>query len=166
MYNNPAFQLFLMSTLDAYGLGWTAGEEDMLLVSVGTGTSPKADDTLRPGDMNLLFNVSSVPAALMSAALHEQDMLCRVFGACRHGAFIDREVGDLQATSGVLDRRLFTYLRYNAELTRSGLDALGLPDVLPERVQRLDSVEHMEDLRRIGARAAHEVDRAHFIGFL
>ena len=45
--------------------------------------------------MNLLYNAKSIPAALMSAALNEQDLLCRVFGRCRHGATIDREVGDL-----------------------------------------------------------------------
>jgi uncharacterized protein len=166
MYNNPAFQLFLMATLDVYGLGWETGEDKMLVVSVGTGTSPKADDSLQPGDMNLLFNASSVPAALMSAALHEQDLLCRVFGRCRYGAAIDREVGDLIDSSGILDRRLFTYVRYNAELTRSGLDALGLPDVQPEDVQRLDSVDHIGDLQRVGMRVAREVYRHHFKGFL
>ena len=31
MYNNPAFQLFLMATLDAYRLGWPATESDLLL---------------------------------------------------------------------------------------------------------------------------------------
>ena len=49
MYNNPAFQLFLMATLGAYRLGWPTGEDKMLLVSVGTGTAAKADDALRPG---------------------------------------------------------------------------------------------------------------------
>lgn len=166
MYNNPAFQLFLMATLDVYGLGWETGEDRMLLVSVGTGTSPKADDHLRPGDMNLLFNASSVPAALMSAALHEQDMLCRIFGRCRHGAPIDREVGDLQAASGVVPQRLFSYVRYNAELTRQGLDRLELRDVVPEHVQRLDSVAHIGDLQRVGMRAARDVDRSHFEGFI
>ena len=100
MYNNPAFQLFLMATLDAYRLGWPATESDLLLVSVGTGTSPKADDQLRPGDMNLLFNANSVPAALMYAALNEQDLLCRVFGRCRHGAPDRPRVGDLMHGPG------------------------------------------------------------------
>lgn len=136
MYNNPAFQLFLMATHSAYGLQWQTGEQKLLLVSIGTGTSPKADDRLRPGDMNLLFNASSVPAALMVAALHEQDTLCRVFGRCRHGAAIDRELGDLRSGQSVLEPRLFTYLRYNAEPTREGLDQLGLPDVAPEDVQQ------------------------------
>jgi hypothetical protein len=166
MYNNPAFQLFLMATLDHYNLGWPASEDEMLIISVGTGVSPKTDDSLRPGDMNLLFNASSVPAALMAAALHEQDLLCRVFGRCRHGAQIDREVGDLKDDKGPLERRLFTYVRYNAELTRTGLDELGLGDVLPEDVQRLDSIAHVGDLQRVGMRLAREVERRHFEGFL
>ena len=166
MYNNPAFQLFLMATHGKYALQWPTGEDQILLVSVGTGTSPKADDRLRPGDMNLLFNASSVPAALMSAALHEQDALCRILGRCRHGAVIDRELGDLTDGASVIESRLFSYVRYNAELTREGLDRMGLSDVRPEDVQRLDSVEHVGDLQRVGMSAALEVDRAHFTGFI
>jgi hypothetical protein len=166
MYNNPAFQLFLMATLDAYRLGWLATESDLLLVSVGTGTSPKADDHLRPGDMNLLFNASSVPAALMYAALNEQDLLCRVFGRCRHGAPIDREVGDLMHGQGLLQDRLFSYVRYNGELSRRGLDDLGLADIDPEDVQRLDSVQHIGELRRVGQAVAGDVALEHFAGFL
>ncbi len=166
MYNNPAFQLFLMATLDAYRLGWPATESDLLLVSVGTGTGPKTDDHLRPGNMNLLFNANSVPAALMYAALNEQDLLCRVFGRCRHGAPIDLEVGDLMHGQGLLENRLFSYVRYNAELSRRGLDDLGLHDVVPEEVQSLDSVQHIDDLRRVGQAAACDVALEHFAGFL
>lgn len=166
MYNNPAFQLFLMATLDAYRLGWAATESGLLLVSVGTGTCPKADDRLRPDAMNLLFNANSVPAALMQAALTEQDLLCRVFGRCRHGAPIDLEVGDLMHGNGVLEERLFSYVRYNAELSSRGLHDLGLPELVPEQVQRLDSVEHVGDLGRVGQAAARDVAVQHFTGFL
>jgi hypothetical protein len=166
MYNDPAFQLFLMATLDAYRLGWSASESELLLVSVGTGSSPKADDHLRPGDMNLLFNAGSVPAALMYAAMNEQDLLCRVFGRCRHGGVLDREVGDLRGERGLLEERLFSYVRYNAELTRAGLDDLGLPDLRPEDVQRLDSVQHIDDLRRVGQAVARDVEPEHFAGFV
>jgi hypothetical protein len=47
MYNNPGFQLFLMATLPPYNLCWAAGEETMLLVSVGTGASADANPTWR-----------------------------------------------------------------------------------------------------------------------
>lgn len=165
-YNNPAFQLFLMATLDVYELGWKADEQELLLVSVGTGTNPRANADLQPGHMNMLFNASSVPAGLVSAAVAEQDMLCRIFGRCRHGSPIDAEVGDLRAGPGIIDRRMFSYVRYNVELTRRGLDELGLRDIQPELVQRLDSVEHIESLQRVGVRVGMQVQRDHFDGFV
>ena len=97
MYNNPAFLLFLMATVEPYNLRWTAGKDQMLVVSIGTGTSPKANQDLAPDDMNLIYNASSIPSALMFAALNEQDFLCRVFGDCRHGDELDREVGTCSA---------------------------------------------------------------------
>jgi patatin-like phospholipase len=169
-YNNPAFLLFLMATVEAYKLEWTVGADKMLVVSIGTGTSPKANANLDPAEMNLIYNASSITAALMYAALNEQDMLCRVFGRCRAGAPLDREVGTLmlseqQGKEAVLPK-LFTYMRYNAELSTEGLAALGLADVPPEHVQKMDSVEHMEELARVGAAVATQVKPEHFAGFL
>jgi hypothetical protein len=166
-YNDPALQLFLMATLPEYGLGWKAGEDEVLLVSVGTGTAPKSDDRLRSDDMNLLYNASSVPAALMVAALHQQDMLCRVLGRCRFGPPLDREVGDLLGAEGIFPSRRMTYVRYCPELTWAGLGELGLSGIDPGRVQRLDSVDHVAELQRIGAAYAQaHLDRSHLRGFL
>ena len=176
MYNNPAFQLFLMATLAPYRLCWEPGESRMLLVSVGTGTSPNANADLMPGEMNLMYNASSIPSALMFAASNEQDFLCRVFGQTRCGDELDREIGDLIAPAdplpggripGPVGQKLFTYMRYNAELTTSGLDALGLPHIPPAHVQKMDSVAHIGELQAVGrAVAARKVKREHFHGFL
>ena len=173
MYNNPAFQMFLMATLDRYWAlkpeaRWQTGAEHMLVVSVGTGTSPAARLSLEPDEMNLLFNATTIPSALMFAALNEQDLLCRVFGDCRAGEALDREVGDLVGSDGPLQhgQKLFTYLRYNAELTREGLDALGCRDIEPKTVQQMDSIEGIPELRRVGARVAEtKVLERHFEGF-
>lgn len=173
MYNNPAFQVFLMATLDRYWVKrpearWQAGVDKMLIVSVGTGTSPDVRAGLEPSEMNLLFNAATLPSALMFAALNEQDLLCRVFGECRAGDPIDREIGNLVGSAGPLGagQKLFTYVRYNAELTREGLDALGCTDVDPAAVQKLDSVEGIPDLRRVGRQVAErKVDAAHLAGF-
>ena len=67
--------------------------------------------------MNVLYHAGSVPSALMAAALHNQDLLCRVFGKCLVGDMIDLEVGDLKNTVAPGGGNLFTYMRYNAELT-------------------------------------------------
>jgi uncharacterized protein len=175
MYNNPAFQMFLMATLDCYWprapqdkRGWRTGADKMLIVSVGTGTSPDVRRGLDPDDMHLLFNATSIPSALMFAALNEQDLLCRVFGNCLAGDPLDRELGSLMPGVGPLGQgqKLFTYVRYNAELTREGLDAIGCTKIQPEAVQKLDSTEAIQELLDVGtAVAAHKVKANHFAGF-
>jgi hypothetical protein len=140
----------------------------MLVVSVGTGTSPDVRNGLEADDMNLLFNATSIPSALMFAALNEQDLLCRVFGSCQAGDPLDRELGPVCPGAGPLpaDGKLFTYVRYNAELTRAGLDELNCHDIVPSRVQRLDSLEAVPELRAIGqAVAAQRVDPSLFSRF-
>lgn len=167
MYNNPAFQLFLMATVAPYQLGWPTGDDRMLLVSVGTGTSPDANENLAPHEMNLLYNASSIPSALMLAASTEQDVLCRVFGRLRYGSTIDREVGDLSTGDAPTHPKLFSYIRYNVELTKPGLTTLGLADIEPGHVQQMDSVGHLDDLRRVGEAAARAQVRVdHFRGFI
>lgn len=165
-YNNPAFQSFLMATVEPYRMNWPAGEDKMLVVSIGTGTSPQANADLDPNAMNLLYNAGSIPSALMFAALNEQDMLCRVFGRCRAGDVLDREVGDLIDAKGPAGPgKFFTYLRYNAELSADGLTALGVGDIKPENVQKLDSIAHITELQRVGKAVAGRIRLEHFAGF-
>ena len=66
------------------------------------------------------------------------------------------EIGDLIGKQGPVTPKLFTYLRYNAELTFKGLAELGLADIQPEEVQKIDSVEHIDDLQRIGQAVAQQ----------
>ena len=170
MYNNPAFQMFLMATVDRFWIkaapekrGWKTGVDEMLIVSVGTGTSAGENYTLKPDEMNLLFNATTIPSALMYAALNEQDFLCRVFGDCVAGPLLDREVDTMMPSQGPLNAKLFRYARYNAELTAKGLTALGCGRIEPTSVQKLDSIDAIPDLQTIGkAVAEQKVDRAHF----
>ena len=58
-------------------------------------------------------------------------------------------------------------MRYNAELTAGGLKALGCADVEPEVVQKLDLIDGIKDLRRVGAAVGEQkVKATHFEGFL
>ena len=57
-------------------------------------------------------------------------------------------------------------MRYNADLTRDGLDALGLPHIEPRNVQKLDSVDHIAELQEVGRAIAQQVNIDHFTGFL
>ena len=116
--------------------------------------------------MNLIYDVSSIPAALIYAAGNQQDFLCRIFGDCLAGPLLDIEIGDMCGVSGPATPKLFSYVRYNCELTRQGLDALALPEIQPENVQMLDSVEHVSELQQIGkALAERQVKESHFARF-
>lgn len=170
-YNNPAFQTFLMATSEPYNLNWQTGEDQMLLVSIGTGSSPVANAGLLPGDMNLLYNATTIPSALMFAAASEQDLLCRLFGNCLSGAAIDREIGDMCSANGSLcggpvKDKLFTYVRYNAELTQPGLQTLGLGKLDAKQIQKMDCADNLPDLQKIGrAVAKQSVQTSHFERF-
>jgi uncharacterized protein len=165
-YNNPAFHLFLMATTEPFKLNWPTGQDELLLVSIGTGASPQADANLRTSRMHLLHYAKRIPSALMYAALNEQDFLCRVFGDCRVGDPLDNEVGDMIGAAGPARPKLFTYLRYNAELTPAGIKKLGLSHIDPGKIQALDSVDYIPQLQEVGQAVGRQLERGHFQGFL
>lgn len=167
-YNNPAFQLFLMATAEPYRLEWPGGEEKLLLVSVGSGFTPLVQPELSPADMNLAYNAASLPSALMSSALLEQDLLCRMFGRCRAGFPLNGEVGDMIGRSGPIKPKLFTYVRYTPQLDLNGIRELGLSgEILPNQVQPLDSVQHINKVIKVGeVFAERHVRTDHFEDFL
>jgi patatin-like phospholipase/acyl hydrolase len=166
-FNNPAFQLFLMATTKPYKLNWPVGEDKMLLVSVGTGMTPSANKNLKPGEMNLLYNAGAIPSALMFAAQNQQDMLCRIFGKCLEGDIIDQEVGNMIDINAPGGEKLFTYMRYNADLSHEGLSALGLTQINPADVQKMDAVDKIKELQAVGkAIADQKVKKEHFVNFL
>jgi hypothetical protein len=174
VYNNPAFQMVLMATLDRYWplapegkRGWATGEKDMLVVSVGTGLAPISNDALTAANMHLLYNASNVPSALMNAAQFEQDLLCRVFGKCLCGDVLNRELNDMIGTTGLIPEKRFTYVRYNAELSKEGLKKLGCGHIDPAPISDLAAVSAIPQLREVGKAVAKEqVKAAHFEGFL
>lgn len=162
-FNNPAFLLFLMATLPCYNLEWPSGTDRMLLVSVGTGVVPVNLPRPKMSNIGLLTSAAMVPGALISAGILNQDMSCRAIGQCLAGHAIDGEVGDLIGYTPAAPR--FTYLRYNAELSKDGLAAIG-SDIRPERVQKLDLVDAVPELAEVGrALAAAAVRPQHFAGF-
>ena len=59
----------------------------------------------------------------------------------------------------------FTYLRYDPDVSQAGLQALGV-DADPAHLQRLDSVQHVAEIQRVGqAYARKQVLPQHLQGF-
>jgi len=170
-YNNSAFLAFQMATAAPYRINWPTGTDKMLIVSVGTGSAPKARPGLEADDLWLLDHAKSIPSALMNAASAGWDMACRLLGECRHGGEIDREIGamiDIDDGPNWTGTKQFAYVRYDPDVTRQGLDALGLGDIDAATVQLMDSVKHIPEMQRVGQAyaAAHFDIDAHFKGFI
>ncbi len=167
-FNNPALLQFLMATLPEYGLRWETGENRLLIVSVGTGSSAATHPGLRRHRVNLPFNARNLPSVFMNGAAVSQDLLCRSFGCSRFGAPIDREVGDLIGAPGIGGANLFSYLRYDADLSDEALKAFGVTNPkVRQRVRKLDAVDQLSLLRNLGQDVARHVDiDRHFNGFL
>src|SRR5215470_6092857 len=94
-YNNPAFLVARMVTEPAYRVGWRSGEDQLLVISVGTGTAPVIGTDATDPEENLAKSAAQTLSGLMSQAAFDQDINCRTVGRCIHGRSLDREVGDL-----------------------------------------------------------------------
>lgn len=162
-YNNPAFMMFLKASMEEYNLNWKTTEEDLLLVSVGTGMQPGVIPDKKTKDMNFLHTVVTVPAALIYANIVEQDKMCRILGNCLEGDDLDLEIGNLRGNRSPLDKKLFTYVRYNTELTEDSLKNIGCGDLAHLPLNRLDAVDLMGPMKRVGQGVAEKkVKREHF----
>jgi hypothetical protein len=165
-YNNPAFLLYRMATLPPYKLAWKTGEENLLLISVGTGAAPTAAGDVNDPGKNIVSNLAGLPSALMYSSQVDQDINCRTVGRCVHGAPIDREMGDLIPAEDDTTPRAFRYARYNADISQKGLEDLGFKDLKSEDVGKLDAIDQIPSLRRIGRKIGEEIKIEHFAGFV
>jgi hypothetical protein len=183
-HNNPAFLLYRMATDPAYRLGWKTGEQDLLLVSVGTGAAESLGATAAAPNKNIVSTVAGLPGALMYGIQVEQDINCRTIGRCTFGARLDREILDMvprevedgmtmeqrySAPTVPLTRDLerhFLYARYNADLSAEGLSGAGFAEVNPSSIQKMDAVENMEMLLAIGKKAGEAVRPDHLGPFI
>ena len=161
-YNNPALILFLLATLPEYGLSWATGPDRLLLVSVGTGSSAAVHPNLLARQVNVAFNAKNLAAVFMNGASTVQDMLCRSLGLTVGGQEIDREFGSRVGAAGVGGQSLFTYVRYNADLSDAALEAQGFADEGFRRsLRKLDSVDRIPDLEALGRRIGETADFDH-----
>jgi hypothetical protein len=166
-FNNPAMLMFLMATLPEYGLNWPAGEDRLLLMSVGTGACAAVHPGLVARKVNIMFEAKNLPSVFMNGASVGQDLLCRAFGRTRVGDPIDLEFGARQDLAGVTGSA-FTYLRYNADLSDTALAHRGITNrSAQQKLRKLDAVGSISQLQALGASVGATIDLEHdFDGFL
>lgn len=116
-YNNPAYLLYLKATLPQYHMQWPHGEENMHLISIGTGYQKLGRKS--PNERSIFQAATTIPQTLMQSYQQHQDMLCRLNGKCIFGASLDSEIGDLIAEQKQDSK--FSYVRYNHTFTKQEL---------------------------------------------
>ncbi len=174
-FNNPAFAAFLNATLDRYRIEWSTGTDNLLLISVGTGSGPimhidrsalrrNGDKAKQFRSASLLWVARNLPVVQMWGDSVEQDTLCRIFGDCLEGEPIDSEIDDLRNCAGPCSPKLFTYARYNVTLTSEAFRRYGIARIDPNGL-RLDAYQRIEDLKEVGRVMARKVSCTHFAGF-
>jgi patatin-like phospholipase/acyl hydrolase len=154
IYNNPAFLTYRMATADEYRLNWSAGERNLLIVSVGAGSLPRAEGS----QGNVLTQVANLAGDAMSDAMYDQELSCRTIGRCVTGGLLDREVGSMIPDAPLSKDlgRQFLYARYDLP-----------PESMATIPPGFDNLNAVEELARIGRDAGlQQVRMEHFGGFV
>lgn len=163
--NNPALLLFLVATLRGFSLSWPTGADQLLLTSVGTGSSPAAIDTtgllMRPAALHAVRSVLSI----MGDADALNQTLLQAWSQSPTARHIDSEIGDL-SEDGLGSEPLLTYQRYTVELD-SGWLARHLDYVADDasiaRLRAMDNARGTALLADVGRHAAaRQVRPEHF----
>ena len=147
---NPSFKAFQYVTNSAYGLNWPASEDELTVLSVGSGDVRHKKLNKTAEDINVFKSVLSVPNAMIYATTREQDLLCRTFGRCVTGDPIDLEVSDMKHTEFPLEPRMFRYHRINPVISDDGLKAIGCGHIKPKDIAPIDKVENVDQMVEVG----------------
>jgi uncharacterized protein len=164
-HNNPALQLLLLATLEGYGLRWPVGADNLLLVSVGTGSWDlrlNTEDVMRMTPAMLALRSLS---SLMSDAAALNELILQWLSVSPTARRIDREVGDLCSDVLGASEPWLTYLRYDPQLDRDWLrDRVGmdLREDEIENLRKMDDPNNLDALARVGEASAELVKAEDF----
>jgi len=162
-YNNPALAMFLHATLPAYAFQMPTGIDRLTLVSIGVGRQRLRYPKGSFRQIHRFEGAIRTLMAMMDASSLEQDKLCRVLGACRHGAPLDLEIGDLRpATDDEGREKAFAYYRFDHQLTDSDRSRLQDETRGKCRAFGLDQVRCMPTLLQIGREYAERAVRPEY----
>jgi hypothetical protein len=178
-FNNPALALFLMTTLKEYtddgkavryspfGFDWEAGENNLLLYSVGTGTWRRR---VSAADYNAKRNWEKAKIALVSTiddSMKSSLVWLQALSQPRAPYRVDGELETMQNLR-ILPQKLLTFRRVNLELQKEVVEScLGqsVTDRVLDRIQQFDNADkaNLTRLDKIGkAAAAKLVEEADF----
>lgn len=162
--NNPALSLFLLSQLKGYRMEWKVGEEELMIISLGTGTTKTKRDYKDYAKRGLIKWGKEVPNLFMNDATWFNQAILQTLSDSPTAKVIDREIGDLKEDL-FTGKPLFTYQRFNQELDRKSLEKIGIDisDAILKNIGEMDFAKNRAKLAKIGAASANEyIKNDHF----
>jgi hypothetical protein len=164
-HGNPALQLAMTALAPAYGFGWQAGAENLLIVSVGTGQQKpvRPEWATRPARLAIWKAIHALTCLSYDTSQLAISVL-QWLGTSPQPWLINHEVGALDHAAPAAP--LWTFVRYDAPLEARWLaDHLEDPpaaDQLP-KLNRLDDDTQVPALYDIGLRiGAKQIKPEHF----
>jgi patatin-like phospholipase/acyl hydrolase len=194
-FNNPSFMLFLQAVTQQFGINWSSGEENLLMISVGTGFSPerlkwneKTQGYMKAKDYKLTDWGGYAIGVLMEDANIQENLIMKMIGKKPskskkipprkmevNTTYIDDwEFPDVTKDD---ESKWLKYRRYSCSFRTERFQQLeerfGLKLSFPsdnrekiERINQMDCTDMINDLCEIGAAVAKEQVRDyHFQGF-
>jgi hypothetical protein len=163
-HNNPALILLMAAVLPAYGLNWRMGVEDLLIVSIGTGSFRTSISTADATRLSAIGLAVRALAGMISESQMLTLTLMSYLGQSPVPWEINSEIGDLGpivAQTG----NLFRFLRYDIRLEPSWLEQ-ELQEKLTSdaiaRLRQMDDPAGMSKLYELGGKAAElQIKREH-----
>lgn len=113
--NNPSLQLLLTAIVPQYGLGWAAGENNLMMTSMGTGLRrPRALRSRYRFELSALKAVSALRAMIYDTQV-QGIALMQALSKPRMGWVVNSEIGDM-AGGPFSGQAVLDYQRIDASL--------------------------------------------------
>lgn len=168
MANNPALTVLMVATLKGFPFHWPMSEENILLVSVGTGSLEFKKQTEEIDEATMLTWAASIPDMLMQDASWQNRLILQWLSQSETAEKLDSEIGNLDGDI-FGGKPLLSYLRYNFEFSEKNLNALGMSEKFDAEavkdISDMSKAKNKELLYKIGYYASATIKKEHFRKF-
>lgn len=161
--NNPSLMLFLLAVLKRYAFQWKKGKDNLLLISIGTGTHrPKLQaNRFRQllNKMSLLW-AKDIPDLFMLDATRFNQLMLSSISDSNSSEELSNEEKNFDTL--LTEEPLVTYKRYNVFLERNTMHQLNLvyTEKELESLRKMDNGKNVKTLLDIGHRAKVKITPA------
>ncbi len=126
MHNNPCLQLLLLVSLEGYNFNWNRGPEDLMMISVGTGSLHDKTPTEKLDRKMQMFKTIDALSSMIAGSEDIIETVMQWVASPLDPTYIDSEIEDMRKDLACSEP-LLSYQRYNAKLNDRWLrDEIGM----------------------------------------